>query len=254
MSLNFIDISSYQAGLDLEKLFDRNPLHGVVVKATEGTGYVNPYCDKWVQWLIKHDKPWGFYHYLAGTKTDGAEEGRYFYKHCLNYFGHGVPAIDVEANAINRGPEYLKQCLDEVYRLSGVRPLVYAGLLTVVRPWGSDADPIVATGYRLWLAQYASATSTVYGFKEHPWQSGSVAPWPEITMHQYTDHGRLNGYLDNLDLDIFYGDRADWDKLAGKSVEPAPEPTPEPEPEPIDDKLNKAIALLEQAIALLKGE
>ena len=257
MSLNVIDISSHQAGLNLGTLYQKTPdLDCVIVKATEGTGYVNPYCDPWVQWLIKNNKPWGFYHYLSGTKTSGAEEAQYFYRNCVNYFGYGLPAVDVEGNAVNRGPTYLKEFLDELYRLSGVKALVYAGLLTVVQPWGYGSDSIVAAGYKLWLAQYASATAIVYGFKKTPWQSGSVAPWPTITMHQYTDHGRLNGYSDNLDFNIFYGSVNDWNKMT-KSTKPSPkpdpdpEPTPEPTPEP-DNRLEKAILLLEEAIQLLK--
>lgn len=254
MSLNVIDISDHQAGINLETMFNKNPdLDAVIIKATEGTGYVNAYCDRWVQWLIKNNKPWGFYHYLSGTKDSGAVEADYFHKHCLNYFGDGIPVVDLEGNAINRGPEYVKQFLDRIYELSGVKPMLYASL-SVIQSYGVNADPIVAGGYKLWLAQYASATAVVYGFKQTPWQKGSVAPWPSITMHQYTDHGRLNGYLADLDLDIFYGTKDDWKAIASKSKpEPKPEPTPEPSPDiPVQNNLQIAIGLLEYATELLK--
>lgn len=42
MTLKFIDVASYQAGLDLSKI----QTDGVIIKATEGIGYVNPYCDE----------------------------------------------------------------------------------------------------------------------------------------------------------------------------------------------------------------
>ena len=38
MSLNGIDIASYQSGIDLIKV----PCDFVIIKATEGTGYTNP--------------------------------------------------------------------------------------------------------------------------------------------------------------------------------------------------------------------
>ena len=38
MSLNGIDIASYQSGIDLTKV----PCDFVIIKATEGTGYTNP--------------------------------------------------------------------------------------------------------------------------------------------------------------------------------------------------------------------
>lgn len=256
MALNVIDISSHQAGLNLEQVYEKSPdLDAVIVKATQGTTYVNPYCDAWVQWLIKNNKPWGFYHYMSGTMSSGAEEARFFYQHCVNYFGCGIPICDLEGQAANRGPDYAKQFLDEVYRLSGVRPMIYMSL-SVIQSYKTRFDQIVASGYKLWLAQYASATAIVYGFKKTPWQNGSVAPWPSITMHQYTDHGRLNGYISNLDFSIFYGDENNWLDIA-KSEKPAPRPDPEPEPEPEptpepDQRLEKAIGLLEQAINLLK--
>lgn len=262
MSLNVIDISDHQAGISLPTMFEKNPdLDAVIVKATEGTGYVNKYCDPWIQWLIKNNKPWGFYHYLSGTKDSGAVEADYFYKHCLNYFGHGIAVCDLEGNAINRGPEYAKQFLDRLYELSGVRAMLYASL-SVINSYGTGSDGIVMNGHKLWLAQYASATAVVYGFKKTPWQKGSVAPWPSITMHQYTDHGRLNGFLADLDLDIFYGSKEDWKNIASSTKpspqpqpDPTPEPTPEPEPSPdipTKNNLQIAIGLLEYATELLK--
>ena len=258
MSLNVIDISSYQADLSLETVFEKNPsLGGVIVKATEGTGYVNHCCDPWVQWLIKHNKPWGFYHYLSGTKDSGAEEAEYFYKHCLNYFGHGIAVADFEAQAVSRGPIYIKQFLDRLYELSGVKAMFYASL-SVIQSNKSGFEAIVANGHKLWLAQYAS-NNVVYGFKETPWQNGSVSPWPRITMHQYTGNGRLEGYSQPLDLDIFYGTVSDWNNIAKKvsviptpTPQPDPEPTPTPAPTPKDNNVQAAIELLETALQLLR--
>lgn len=230
-TLNAIDISSHQTGLNLETIFARNPIHGVIVKATQGTSYVNPVCDPWVQWLIKNNKPWGFYHYMSGSQASAKAEAQYFYKHCVNYFGAGVPVCDLEGSAINRGPTYLKEFLDEVYALSGVKPMVYMQL-SAVQSYKDGLLSTVNAGYKLWLAQYASATAKVYGFKEKPWQSGSVYPFDKITMHQYSDHGVLDGWSGDLDLDIFYGDENDFRQLAKKDSSPAPDPEPIPEPEP----------------------
>ena len=252
MSLNVIDISSHQAGLNLDTVYKKTPdLDCVIVKGTQGTTYVNPYCDAWVQWLIKNNKPWGFYHYLSGQCTYGSVEAQFFVQHCANYFGHGIPICDLEGNAANRGPEYAKQFLDEVYKLTGVKPMIYMSL-SVIQSYKAKFDQIVSDGYKLWLAQYASATATIYGFKKTPWQSGSVAPWPSITMHQYTDHGRLNGYSENLDFSIFYGSVNDWNEMTkSNKSDPEPEPQPEPTPKP-DNRLEKAILLLEEAVQLLK--
>lgn len=58
--LNFIDISSHQADLNLVAV--SNSIQGVIVKATEGTSYVNPYCDRHYQQAKNANIMRGFYH------------------------------------------------------------------------------------------------------------------------------------------------------------------------------------------------
>ena len=244
MSLNLIDIASWQAQIDLPTIFSHNNIDGVIVKATEGLGYVNPYCDKWVQWLIANNKPWGFYHFLHSQYPE--EEAKYFVKNTINYFHDGIPVADYEGDAATYGPAYLKTFLDTVYKETGVKPMVYCNLSTIqgsVNGFRSIAN----AGYQLWLAQYASMNEQV-GFNPTPWQIGSYEPFKKITMHQYSSTGILKGYTGHLDLDIFYGDRADWDTLAGKSAQPTPEPAPDP-----NYRIAKAISLLEEVLSLLKG-
>lgn len=93
--VSFIDISNHQgrAGLtDLSPLIPQ--VGGVIVKATEGINFVDAYCDRYVQQLIKNGKPWGFYHYAKSGSP--AQEAYWFYKNCSNYFGHGIPILDWE--------------------------------------------------------------------------------------------------------------------------------------------------------------
>lgn len=219
--MNFIDISSWQKGLDLSSLFALNPIDGVIVKATGGVSYVQPTCDPWVQWLHKNGKPWGFYHYLDddGQHASGAMEARYFVDNTRSYFGLGVPFVDYEANALNRGTKYLLEFLETVYALTNVRCGVYCSLSVI-----QSQDFSQITKYPLWMAQYADM-NIVNGFQENPWQRGSVSPFPKYWIHQYTGNGRLNGYSGALDLDKFYGTEEDWRRLAGKG-EPSPTPVP----------------------------
>ena len=239
MSLNFIDISSWQAGLDLDAVFAQNPLDGVIVKSTEKTNYVNPHCDPWVQWCIQHGKPWGFYHFLAGS--DPAAEAKYFVKHTENYFGDGVPCADYEGSIVaSYGTYYLRRFVETVYEETGVRCMIYCNLSTIQ----SDVNgfrSLAEAGYPLWLAQWAGG---ITNFQPHPWQKGSYAPFTKLTMHQYSDCGKLAGYAGNLDLDIFYGDLDDWNRLAGKSADPQPAPEQ-------PDEVAQAIKLIRQALDLL---
>ena len=182
--------------------------------------YVNPYCDRWVQWLISHNKPWGFYHYLAGH--DPAEEAKRFVKHTENYFGHGIPAADYEGNIVSEyGTYYLRRFLETVYNETGIKPLVYCNL-GVIQADVNGFRQISDEGYPLWLAQYRYNTTLQVGFLNEPWQSGSFSPFKRITIHQYAQTGRLNGYEGNLDFDKFYGSIEDWNALAQISHEKPP--------------------------------
>ena len=225
MPLNFIDISSHQQGMNLESVFSQNDLHGVIVKSSEGVRYVNPYCDPWVQWLIKNDKPWGFYHYL---KHDNAiREAQFFVEHCKNYFGHGMPAADYEGSIVNNyGSIYLRDFLKEVYNLTGIKPFVYCNL-GVIQSDQSGFKEIVDCGYPLWLAQYYYTKETTLG--KNILQVGSYYPFDTITMHQYSEKGKLIGYSGYVDLDIFYGNRSNWDQLLSGSPPQSDDTIPENE-------------------------
>lgn len=243
MSLNFIDISSWQAGLDLAAVFAQNPLDGVIVKATEKINYVNPHCDPWVQWCIKNKKPWGFYHFLAGS--DPVAEAKFFVKNTINYFHDGLPCADYEGNIVQiGGSSYLKTFLDTVYEETGVKPMVYCSLSTIQAAVNGFRS-IAAAGYPLWLAQWAGNYTN---FVPNPWQNGSYEPFKKITMHQYTDRGKLNGFSGNLDLDIFYGTVDDWNTLTGKDET---QPSPAPDPAPTDKSIAQAVQLLREALDLL---
>lgn len=206
--MNFIDISSWQSGMNLRTMFDNNPsLDGVIVKVSQGTSYVNPPSGEWLTWLVRNNKPLGMYHYLD---LYGAEaEARHFVDVARPYIGKGILSIDYEGNTVRKGTGYLKQCLDEVYRLTGVKAYVYVSQSFIA---SQDFGPIAEAGYPLWLAQYADM-NPVYGFIDHPWQKGSFSPFPVINMHQYTSCGRLKGWNDNLDFDLFYGSVEDWGSL-----------------------------------------
>lgn len=209
--LNFIDISSWQSDIKLDEVFKQNPLDGVVVKATGGTKYVNPKCDGWVQWLIAHGKPWGFYHYLNDDKksVSGKKEAEFFVENCENYFGDGLAFADYEGAALNLGTGYLLEFLQTVKSLTGCIPGIYTSLSVIQT---QDFREIASEGFPLWLAQYASSIARM-NFDSKPYQQGSYAPFEKYVMHQFSPAGKLNGYNGNLDLDRFYGTNEDWAKL-----------------------------------------
>ena len=87
---NFIDISIYQATLNLVAV--SSSIQGVVIKATQGTTYVNPYCDIHYQQANKCNLLRGFYHFAGNDKPEA--EAEYFWNNCRNYFRDGIPILD----------------------------------------------------------------------------------------------------------------------------------------------------------------
>ena len=79
MSLNGIDISNWQQGIDLSKV----PCDFVIAKATQGTGYVSPDCARQIEQARQTGKRFGVYHYVSGGNA--VAEANYFVDNCANW-------------------------------------------------------------------------------------------------------------------------------------------------------------------------
>lgn len=206
------DISDWQANIDLSQV----PFDFVIVKATQGTNYVNPSCDRQIQSAISLGKPFGFYHYIGGGGAQA--EADYFCDNCVNYFGHGLPAVDWELtdNSAWRDEGYLSAVVQRIIDRTGVKPLIYASVAHY--PWGVAQ----ALDCGVWIAQYADYSPT--GYQDAPWNEGAY----DCAIRQYSASGRLNNFGGNLDLDKAYMDADGWAKYVGSSAQAAPAPAPAP--------------------------
>ena len=205
MTLKGIDIASWQSNLNLHNI----DYDFAVVKATEGTGYINPCCDMHVQQAIEMGKLFGVYHYANGA--DPIAESNFFLQNIQGYIRKGILVLDFESGdnaAWNANPNgWVKAWCDNVYNQTGVRPLVYIQ--------ASALDKVSGIGdYGLWVAQYASYEPTYY--QDVPWNEGAY----DCAMRQYAgSNGRVYGYDGGVDLDKFYGDSEAWMKYADPSGE-----------------------------------
>lgn len=208
MSMKGIDISHWQDGIDLAGV----PCDFVIIKATQGTSFVDDCCDKFYQEAKKLGKKLGVYHFADGKST-GKQEADHFIKNVKGYIGEAILVLDWEANALDRGVSYAKDFLDRVYEKTGVKPLIYMSK-SVCREynWAS----VVNGNYGLWMAQYANKNVT--GYQEQPWtDKKGMGAFKSVAIHQYTSTGRIGNYPGNLDLDIAYMDEKAWDKYAKAS-------------------------------------
>lgn len=218
MTLNGIDISSYQSGIDLTVV----PCDFVIIKATQGTGYVNPDCDRAYQQAKRAGKLRGTYHYVGGGNA--VAEADYYANNIKGYLKDGLLAIDWEAeqNSAWGNEAYLEQLVRRVIERTGIKPLIYS----MASRYAQVAAVAKKLDCGLWIAEYADMNPT--GYQAHPWREGAYA----CAIRQYASTGRLNGWGGNLDLNIAYMDRNAWMKYAAKSgSKPAPAPS-KPAPAP----------------------
>ena len=208
MPLNGIDISSWQQDLVPAKMTTTD---FVIVKATGGIGYSNPYFTRHASQVLAADKLLGCYHFAreSGCAGTAKEEAAHFSKVVKPYIGKAVLALDWEADALSCGVSWAKAFLNEVKRLTGIKPLVYMSKSTCN---SYDWSSVQLGGYGLWVAQYPNYERT--GYKKNPWtDSKPFGSWKSPTIFQYSSTGRVAGYGGDLDLNLFYGNAADWKAL-----------------------------------------
>lgn len=210
MTMNGIDISMWQRDINLSAV----KADFVIVKATEGIGYVDKSCDMLFQKALSLGKKLGFYHFARPTaNNDPIREADFFYENCKGYFGKAIPILDWEAEN-KQNVAYAKAWLDRVYQRSGVKPVIYMSE-SVVNSY--DWSSVANADYGLWVAKYRDNNPDYNYNMANAGTRPRVKWWKFYCMWQWTSTGRLNGYSGNLDCNVFYGDGTTWDKYAGKS-------------------------------------
>lgn len=204
MALKFIDISNWQAGLNVASVVKNGGLGAVIVKATEGLDFVDRNCDGFVQQAVAGGIPFGFYHFARNN--DAAAEAEFFREHTRGYERAGIPVLDWEAD---QSVAWVNRFVERYHELTGVWPWVYANA------WRFNQGTVNENCGR-WVAGYPSngITDINYGLNnDMPYgvNNGLVCAW------QFSSSVRIAGYGGNLDGDVFYGDAAAWDRYAGGS-------------------------------------
>lgn len=205
--LRVVDEASWQEGIDNTTL----DCDAVIVKATQGTGYINPICDSLYQAAKSAGKMLGVYHYASGGNATA--EADFFLDNISGYIGEAMMVLDWESgeNAQWGNTNWCKEFCDRVYARTGINPVVYVQ--------NSAVDQVAnLTNNGLWIAQYAD--NNPMGWVDSPWNTITV----NHIMHQYTSTGRIYGWSGNLDLSLFYGDANAWRAYAGATGQPVPAP------------------------------
>lgn len=230
---NGIDIASYQSTLDPGKV----PGDFIIIKATQGTGYINPSFMKQADATLKAGKVLGLYHYANGSGANS--EVDFFLQAVRPYIGKAFLCLDWEhipnggANPQFSNPSYAKDFMDQVRKRTGLTMFIYGSKESCFNAF--NWNEVKRAGYPCWGAQYPNY-DPIHGYKSNPWQStrqwGAWGRYPSI--FQYTSVLRLDGYAGNLDGDLAY---ISFDALKGYTVAGT---TGNVVSKPTEGKLNRA--------------
>ena len=178
MSMSGVDISSHQSGMDCVK----TKADFFIVKATQGTTYVNPFFSRHYAQAVAAWKLVGAYHYASGG--DPAKEADYFLSIVGKRVGECIMALDWEhikgggenpAFNTSREVSWCQAFAKRIHDKTGVWPLIYmSASVTRRRDWSA-----VAKNCPLWLAQYGSNDLTGY-------QSERIHYRGAVESHGYT--------------------------------------------------------------------
>lgn len=183
----------------------------VIVKATEGTGYVNPHMDAQIKAARAKGKLVGLYHF-ATAKAGSDAEAAFFLRHAKKYLDQGAVAVlDWEPLGLSHYTQWAEDWMRRVDHDTGKVTVIYMNLsVSALKSWTRFAK-----AHPLWLAYYGN-DQRFNGYATS--FSPPKTPGWTLALWQYTQHGRLPGYGGDLDLNRYFGGIAAWDKPTGAAT------------------------------------
>ncbi|RKT19657.1 GH25 family lysozyme M1 (1,4-beta-N-acetylmuramidase) [Streptomyces sp. 1114.5] len=192
-----LDVASYQGNVNWSSAA-ANGARFAYVKATEGTGYTNPYFAQQYNGSYNSGLIRGAYHFALPNSSSGATQANYFVDHGGGWSADGrtlPPALDIEYNPYGATcyglsqsamVSWIRSFSDTVHSRTGRYPTIY----TTTNWWTQCTGNYGGFGATnpLWIARYASTVGTL--------PNG----WGYQTFWQYADSGTFPG-----DQDYFNG-------------------------------------------------
>lgn len=202
--LNGIDISNWQKNLIPSNLF----IDFCICKATEGTYFVDRFCDAFIQNCKAKGILYGFYHF-AGTDNP-TDEAKFFFENCRGYIGEGIPVLDYEVWGENANDvEWCERFITEFHHLSGVWPVLY---ISASHCADFAASAWIPETCGLWVAGYPRDFHQWPTLDDMPY---NVSPWKFAALWQFASDWKLAGYNGDIDGDVAFMDKTAWGKYAG---------------------------------------
>jgi lysozyme len=214
-----IDVSHHNGNIDFKKVA-ADGISFVFIKATQGKSFRSSKFLQFVKDAKAASLLIGAYHYVddsAGSVDAAKAEAQNFYKAIEEAGGIGVfdlpPVMDYESNKNGYSKATItavaKSFLEEIHKLTGVKPLVYTYPAFIGNFTGLSSYP-------LWIARYSTQTPA------------DASGWTRWDFWQYSD-GSAGGYLPRgnrkvdgisgaVDLNEFDGTAAELKAKYSKTV------------------------------------
>lgn len=184
-----VDISHWQTEPDFTKV-KAGGVVGIILKATEGTGYVDPTFMAREEKARKAGLITSSYHFLKHGSI-GAQMSHYMRTAAPPPGGRVV--IDYEDAACTL--DDLRAAVNELMPLQ-VQITIYGANGFLGAQLGGKRDELLAT-CPLWVASYTT--------NSQPTTKDLAATWPVWSLWQYTDKATVSGFSAPVDGNVFNG-------------------------------------------------
>ncbi|WP_253772037.1 lysozyme [Goodfellowiella coeruleoviolacea] len=197
-----IDVSSHQGNVNWTTVAAKGARFAYV-KATEGTGYKNPYFVQQYEGSYYAGLVHGAYHFALPDRSDGGTQADFFVDHGGGWSPDGrtlPPALDIEYNPYGdicygmddeEMADWIREFSDQVHERTGRWPTIY----TSTNWWNQcvGGSGRFGTTNPLWIARYASSVGALpFDWEFHTiWQYANAGAVPG-------DQNYFNGSYDRL--------------------------------------------------------
>lgn len=194
-----------------------------MLKATDGTNYVDPNFKTYVAGARAHGLLVGFYHFARFASVADALAEAQFFVDTVKEFDADLPlALDLEVDSYTLNPDTMSQCAEAFMDYVNANHKHGAVLYTFANFIKTQITSAL-TKYPLWYASYG-----------HDQPDDNV--WTSWAMLQFTSTGTVDGVQSaHVDLDVIseaYAKALHLVVPADPSVKPAPKPKPVSKPLP----------------------
>lgn len=222
-NLKGVDLSNWQGNVDFNKIEDSG-YDVVILKATEGTSYIDVTLEMNYSKALKTNLKIGMYHFMS-EKANPKDQARYFWNVIKNKKIHVYPVLDIEADTLNRGAKAVTdrclEFLDEFKKISGYDCIIY----TYTNFANTKLDTRLSK-YKSWIAHYGVSTP------------GENRIWSNWVGFQYTDKEKVPGVISPCDANEFKIEvLIDYRTPSKPVVKPTPAVKPIPVVKPATKKL-----------------